>query len=172
MHPTNTLLNRSITDESVIILVGRIVDLVKNSYACLIVGTNGTLLKSKSTLSFDQCIPSSDSRTLQSRRNAWFTLGQRTAQRTDSLFTESEPKSSPRGLNAAEFGWNEAIDCEPNGNAARRPRCSQVHQPAVKPFESLWIAARKIVSTLRVLGYISLGYIQLFQSERTFSRFY
>lgn len=50
---------------------------------------------------------------------------------------ESEPKSNPRGLNATEFGWNEAIDCQPNGNAACHPWCSQVHQLAIKPFKLL-----------------------------------
>lgn len=67
-----------------------------HSYSCrsnyrpcqefLRVETNRTLSESKSTLSFDQCIPSSDSRMLQSRCNAWFSFGRRTSQRTISLF--------------------------------------------------------------------------------------
>lgn len=50
---TNTLLNRSIEDESVVILVGRIVDLVGNFYACPNSRTNGTLSQAKA-----RCCPS------------------------------------------------------------------------------------------------------------------
>jgi len=61
-------------------------------------------------------IPSSDS-TLQPRRNAWFTLGRRTSQRTVSLFMRvnrnwvTGGKLSHQGLNVTEFGYESNGKC-------------------------------------------------------------